>query len=181
MKKIPTMFVRDLQNPSHITSAVATGCEWVLAGEGRATRKFDGTCCLVRDGVLYKRREIKLLKPIPPEWFPADGCDEPVNGKFQGWMPLDENDKWHRHALADFRGGDGTYELCGSKVQGDPEGLGQHVLLVHGAHVLYVPDRSFDGLRQYFQDAPCIEGIVFHHPDGRMAKIKLRDFGIKRS
>lgn len=26
-----------------------------------------------------------------------------------------------------------------------------------------------------------IEGIVFHHPDGRMAKIKLRDFGISRA
>jgi hypothetical protein len=25
-----------------------------------------------------------------------------------------------------------------------------------------------------------IEGLVFHHPDGRMAKIKLRDFGMKR-
>jgi hypothetical protein len=23
--------------------------------------------------------------------------------------------------------------------------------------------------------------LVFHHPDGRMAKIKLRDFGIKRA
>jgi hypothetical protein len=25
-----------------------------------------------------------------------------------------------------------------------------------------------------------IEGIVWHHSDGRMAKIKLRDFGHKR-
>ena len=24
------------------------------------------------------------------------------------------------------------------------------------------------------------EGIVFHHPDGRMAKIKLKDFGLYR-
>ena len=24
-----------------------------------------------------------------------------------------------------------------------------------------------------------IEGIVWHHPDGRMAKIKARDFGIQ--
>jgi hypothetical protein len=26
-----------------------------------------------------------------------------------------------------------------------------------------------------------IEGIVWHHPDGRMAKLKLRDFGVKRA
>jgi len=25
-----------------------------------------------------------------------------------------------------------------------------------------------------------IEGLVFHHPDGRMAKIKKRDFGFRR-
>jgi hypothetical protein len=26
-----------------------------------------------------------------------------------------------------------------------------------------------------------MEGIVFHHPDGRKAKIKKRDFGQKRA
>jgi len=26
-----------------------------------------------------------------------------------------------------------------------------------------------------------VEGIVWHHPDGRMAKLKLRDFGIRRA
>ena len=25
-----------------------------------------------------------------------------------------------------------------------------------------------------------LEGLVFHHPDRRMGKIKLRDFGLKR-
>ena len=39
--------------------------------------------------------------------------------------------------------------------------------------------RTFDGLREWLHDRD-IEGLVFHHPDGRMAKIKLRDFGMKR-
>jgi len=34
-------------------------------------------------------------------------------------------------------------------------------------------------LGQFFKERN-IEGIVWHHPDGRMAKIKARDFGIKR-
>jgi hypothetical protein len=34
-------------------------------------------------------------------------------------------------------------------------------------------------LREWLLDRD-IEGLVFHHPDGRMAKIKLRDFGLKR-
>jgi len=36
-----------------------------------------------------------------------------------------------------------------------------------------------EGLREWFKGRD-IEGLVFHHPDGRMAKIKKRDFGLKR-
>jgi hypothetical protein len=36
---------------------------------------------------------------------------------------------------------------------------------------------TFDELRDYLSEG-SIEGIVFHHNDGRMAKIKCRDFGI---
>lgn len=32
--------------------------EWVIAGEGRATRKLDGTCCMMRGGKLYRRFEV---------------------------------------------------------------------------------------------------------------------------
>ena len=74
---------------------------------------------------------------------------------------------------------DGTYELVGPKVQGNPEHLTEHRLIRHGSVVEDDAPRSFEGLRMWF-DKKDIEGIVFHHPDGRMAKIKLRDFGLKR-
>jgi hypothetical protein len=51
------------------------------------------------------------------------------------------------------------------------------VLIVGGADE--PPPRDFDGLRTWLAGKD-IEGIVWHHPDGRMAKIKLRDFGLKR-
>ena len=65
-------------------------------------------------------------------------------------------------------------------MQGNPENFPHHVLLRHDLAVEY-PDapRTFDGLREWLADAP-IEGLVFHHPDGRMAKLKKRDFGLKR-
>jgi hypothetical protein len=31
-----------------------------------------------------------------------------------------------------------------------------------------------------FLGSAGIEGIVWHHPDGKMVKIKTRDFGIKK-
>ena len=43
MKKIPTMFERDWNGDrSRVVNQVHPGCEWVLAGEGVATRKLDG-------------------------------------------------------------------------------------------------------------------------------------------
>lgn len=50
-----------------------------------------------------------------------------------------------------------------------------------------VPDRSFDALQALLFDLDSkyspghlAEGIVFHHPDGRRAKIKRKDFPLPR-
>ncbi len=54
----------------------------VLDGEGIATRKWDGTACLVRDGILYKRYDRKLnpktgeYKSAPIGWEPCEEPDE---------------------------------------------------------------------------------------------------------
>ena len=61
---------------------------------------------------------------------------------------------------------DGTYELCGPKLQGNPEGFAEHTLVRHGTEVVD-PPRTWDGLRDFLASYDG-EGIVFHHPDGRM-------------
>ena len=83
MKKIPTLFVRNRER--HLVSpAVTPGCEWVLEGEGRPTRKVDGTAVLLRDGTAYKRRTIKPGKTAPAGFEEAD--HDPATGKRFGWM-----------------------------------------------------------------------------------------------
>jgi hypothetical protein len=68
----------------------------------------------------------------------------------------------------------------GPKVQGNPEKFAQHELVRHDfAEGVGNLDRSFDGIKDFLSETDW-EGIVFHHPDGRMAKIKSKDFGIKR-
>jgi hypothetical protein len=64
MQKIPCLFQRDQSQgrDTLVRDEVTPGCEWVLEGEGIATRKWDGTCCLIRDGKLYKRYEVKRGK-----------------------------------------------------------------------------------------------------------------------
>jgi hypothetical protein len=180
MIKIPTIFVRDMsKQPALVLNAWVAGTEWVRDGEGIATRKYDGTSCMVRDGKLYKRRELRQ-GDISPSDFESLGTDENT-GKTVGWVPVGDGpeDKWHREAF-DRPHADGTYELIGPKIQGNKDGLKErHVLLLHAAADQFTEaPRTFSGLRHFLEEH-VIEGLVWHHPDGRMAKIKRRDFGIK--
>lgn len=106
---------------------------------------------------------------------------DPVTGHWPGWLPIGDgpDDKWHREAWEGWAKyapvPDGTYELCGPKVQGNPEGFDFHILVPHGSIVLDDDPRTFETIRDHLKDAG-IEGIVWHHPDGRMVKIKRSDF-----
>lgn len=134
----------------------------------------------------FARREVKPGK-TPPYGFIAVERDE-VTGKTVGWEPIEQSAfaKFHAQALAshdahfgptDFE--PGTYELIGVKVNGNPERVDPefgHQLMSH-AYAAEVPDapRDFDELAKFLADFDG-EGLVWHHPDGRMAKIKRRDF-----
>ena len=182
MKKIISLFQRNYETDRLVRNEVVPGAEWVLAGEGVATRKYDGTCCMIRDGKFYKRYEVKQGKTSPPNFEPANEVDENT-GKQQGWVPVGNGpeDKWHWEAFKDRAPlVDGTYELLGPKVQGNPEKFPSHALINHltGVQVLDAP-RDFEGIKKYFQEHD-IEGIVWHHPDGRMVKIKAKDFKVGR-
>lgn len=181
MKKIVSLYKRDFVGNHLVYDEVVEGAAWVLNGEGEATRKWDGSSVMVRDGHLFKRYTLKPSHTAPTEFEAATEIDEKT-GKQEGWMPVSNGpeDKWHREAYRS-EWPNGTYELIGPKVQGGVEKPeGDHILIAHGLHVLDPnPVRTFDELRDYL-DGGGIEGIVWHHPDGRMVKIKARDFGVKR-
>ena len=182
MKKIPTIFKRDPENRSSVINEPHPACGWVFAGEGVATKKYDGTCVKIVNGCYFKRREIKPGNK-PPADFIEEQADE-VTGKRVGWVrinPKAKEDQWYMEALNTcYPLPNGTYELVGPKIQGNPEGFAYHVLIKHSdAWVFKDVPRTYEGLAAFMSDKD-IEGIVFHHPDGRMAKIKKRDFGQKR-
>lgn len=182
MRKIPTIFERDWTgNRALVTDTPNPDADWVFAGEGEATIKWDGSSVLMRVGEMFKRYEVKAGKTPPPDFRPADEVD-PETGKQAGWVPVDLTDpadQWHVEALAATIGlPDGTYELVGPKVQGNPYGLKHHELWRHGSFVADLSGPvSFDSVRIWLI-VNHEEGIVWHHPDGRMAKIKARDFGM---
>jgi len=180
MRKIISLFMRDYAGTRLVYDEVAPGAEWVAAGEGVATRKFDGTCCMVRDGVLFKRYDAKVGRTPPAGFEPTEEGPNEHTGHWPGWLAVGDGpeDRWHREAFTAPRI-DGTYELIGPKVQGNPEHADSHDLVLHGCEPLSDAPRDFSGLKTYLA-AHDIEGIVWHHPDGRMVKIKGKDFGVRR-
>lgn len=175
MKKIISLYQRNYDGDRLVRDELVPGAEWVAAGEGVATRKFDGTCCMVRGGKLFKRYDAKAGK-VPPAGFEPAQEPDAATGHRPGWLPVGDgqDDRWHREAMKPDLP-DGTYELVGPKVQGNPEGFDVHTLVRHGAELLFDVPRTFAELKKYLRAVP-IEGIVWHHPDGRMVKIKRKDF-----
>jgi hypothetical protein len=188
VQKIISLFQRNYETDRLVRNEVVPGAEWVLADEGVATRKYDGMCCAIIGGRLFKRYEVQPGKTAPPDWVQADSVD-PVTGKQQGWKPVGDGpeDQYLRAAFADFASKmegatpfEGTVEFLGPKSQGNVERIGSHVLLPHAwAETLADAPRDFAGLKTYLSEHD-IEGIVWHHPDGRMVKLKGKDFGIRR-
>lgn len=178
MKKIPSLFCRNYDGDRLVRDEIVPGSEWVVAGEGIATEKIDGTACMVRDGALFKRYDAKKGKTPPAGWEPCEDAPDPKTGHHPGWLPVGDgpDDRWHREAHT-AAAHDGTYELVGPKVQSNPYCIDRHILMRHGCLILFGVPRDFAGIRDYL-NAHVIEGIVWHHPDGRMVKIKAKDFGI---
>jgi hypothetical protein len=182
MKKIPSIFVRDWKgDKSRVTDECNPETLWVFNGEGVATRKYDGTAVLVEDGVLYCRYDAKNGK-TPPEGFRPAQEPDIETGHWPGWVPAGSNPqyKWQIAYHIAHLSENGTYEACGPHFQSNPENLERDLFIPHGCTRFEddVP-RTFNELVEWFKGRD-IEGIVWHHPDGRMAKIKKSDFGLRR-
>jgi hypothetical protein len=195
MKKIISLFARNYDGDRLVRDEIVPGAEWVVDGEGFASEKYDGTCCLVEDGALFKRYDAKKGKQPPTGFVPAQEPD-PVTGHWPGWLKVGEGteDQWFREAwisayhptfdgeVTEYIGpAEGTYELVGPKVQGNPYGLAKHALWRHGETVLDDVPRDFAGIREWLSVHPNVEGIVWHRDrsaDPDMVKLKRRDFGL---
>lgn len=206
MKKIPTLFERVYENHKivGITPKVASGMEWVLNGEGIATVKYDGSCCAIIGGELYKRYYAKHGKAPPEGAIPC--CEpDPITGHHPHWVKCNidnPSDKWFFEAYnyyINFMSEDtrcsaifnlglntpklecptsGTYEAIGKHFNGNPYDMSCDLLIRHGINVIVLNDRSFNGIKNYLKNH-YIEGIVFWKDGEPQCKIKRADFGFE--
>lgn len=200
MKKIKTLFVID-RNTNLATQTPNEGTDWVFKGEGKATIKYDGTACMFKDGVLYKRYDRKLKKQytqkarsmgsdfvatddmfneVPADAIPCEEKPDPKSFHFPHWVKVSKDnpqDQFHLDAFSKGRFEDGTYELLGPKINGNAYELTENKLVKHGVDVVDVPDRTYEGMFDLLVNLHG-EGVVFHHNDGRMVKCRRKDYGL---
>ena len=98
---------------------------------------------------------------------------------------LDMNLPLAETITSDWPDGEHSVEALGPKIQSNPLGLANHICVPFNLKpTIYegVP-RDYEFLRGFLSDLDSkfspghlAEGIVFHHPDGRRAKIKRKDF-----
>lgn len=187
MKKIPTLFEREFANHKvvGISDKVTPGMEWVLEGKGEATIKYDGSCCAIIDGRFYRRYDAKHGKKAPEGAIPCCAAD-PITGHHPHWVMVSADnpaDRWHVAALRNTENyysmtlDNGTYEAVGPHFQGNPHGLDEDQLVVHGIAEIDV-ERTFEGIREYLRQH-AIEGIVFWKDGEPQCKIKRSDFGFE--
>lgn len=182
MKKMHHLF--EAENNRTYDPKIKTGSEWVAEGEGVITEKLDGTNVrlTVRQGAIVRverrRNPTKAEKSrgVIDPWY-QDARDDDPAAKYilLGAKNTDAS------RLPD---GEHTAEALGPKIQGNPYRLEQHVIVPHCEAPVY-PDmlRTYDNLAAWcgrlqslFAPGREAEGVVFHHPDGRMVKLRARKF-----
>jgi len=188
MKKISTLFKKDPQDLGRVINEINPENQWVFDGNGIPTRKYDGTASAIINGSLYKRYDVKKGRQVPEDAIPCQEADL-ITGHHPHWLKCDINKKEDKYFFEGFNSRaelglcvDGTYELIGEKIQGNPEKIEGHHLIKHGAKVLIglINPMTFENLKKYLENID-IEGIVFNHKsDGRMCKLRKSDFCLKR-
>lgn len=188
MKKISTLFKKDIHNLGRVINEINPENNWVFDGEAIATQKFDGSACAVINGKLYKRYDAKKGKTAPEGAIPCQEADF-ITGHHPHWVECDITKKEDKYFWEGFntlaesgKVEDGTYELIGEKVRNNPENITGHLLVKHGTQVLGLESLDFDFIKGFLSNTENdMEGIVFHHiADNRMCKIRKSDFGVRR-
>lgn len=188
MKKISTLFKKDQQDLGKVVNEVNPENQWVFDGEGIPTRKYDGTAMAVINSEVYKRYDVKSGRQVPNGAIPCQEADI-TTGHHPHWLKCECDKSEDKYFFEGFNSlaelgevEDGTYELIGEKVQGNPEKIEGHHLVKHGCKVLLglINPMTFENLKEYLEITD-IEGIVFHHKsDDRMCKLRKSDFGLRR-
>ena len=187
MPKLESPFIRKEINGAYVvTPEINPGYEWVFTDPSVvAVEKLHGSnvSILIQDGI------------ITGAWNRTERIPFFNKGKafiIQGL--LNSYEKGYMEFLAD---GQHFGELIGPKVNGNPYKLTEHLWIPFGGfaqnHLVYKSwgryPKTFDAISEWFKELlplynlmhghgkeSFVEGVVFTHPDGRLAKLRRDQF-----
>ena len=169
MKKIPCLFEREFnENGEFVNLTQNSKFDSVFNGKADATLKIDGTACMIKDNELWVRYDAKNGKPVP-EGAIQCGEPDPITGHNPCWVKasVKNGHKWQIKAFEDTitqfpetQLMNGTYECIGKHFSGNPYGLTNDVLVLHGFICVELND----------------EGLVFWEGSEPICKIRCSDY-----
>ena len=187
---IPVVF--HLDDKGHAYNTFANGMNWVVNGDGIATILYDGRPAFIEAQRVFRRFDLKKGDPQPSGFklFMVSAAEHSryLDGSYdvkRGWLrvlfgsePMEQDIPYLEAHAAWTKGqtgmNDGLYECIET-----PDGF-RFVSHTGDESILDGVKRTFEGMFDFLRECkPPIKGIVFHHPDGRMAKIRRKDFGLK--
>ena len=186
MPKIESPFVRVMKDGNYIlTDEIAEGYEWVFEDDSvMAIEKLHGTnvSILIQDGI------------ITSIWNRTERL--PFFNKGKQYVIMGIMNSYSKGYMEFLPDGQHFGELIGPKVNGNPYQLKEHIWIpfeTYGQkHLQYKCwgkyPKTFESIREWFKELMplytsmkgdtegFVEGIVFTHPDGRMAKLRCDMF-----
>lgn len=182
MRKIKTVFEMIYDKGKPQMGDIRPESMWVFTEPNvKATVKYDGTATAVINGEFYARLDAKNGRNIPVGAIPCEPEPDPITGHWPHWVPVTAEPafKWHMAAYNNTKYiHDATYEAIGPHFQGNPYKLDKDILIEHGATVITDLPKPLtkESLEAYFHAHPAMEGIVFYGENGKMAKLRLKDY-----
>lgn len=187
-RKMTALFEIDRVN--HVGSDVVNErSAWIFSEPAVATVKRDGTGVVVTEnGEVLVRRSVKKGKRVPEGFLLAEV--DAFTGHMFGVEPVGQSGFKAMMEKALLHAGEyfwpGTYELCGPKINGNPEDLQEPVLIRHGAEVLpCIPDmRTVEPVEAHALLKPLfadlkergVEGVVWWGTNDKRVKLRVKDF-----
>jgi len=186
MLKLNSPFVREeINNKYVVTSKIETGYEWVFENDDViCTEKLDGTNISI---IIENGKIIRIFNRT---------TEIPFFNKGQAHLVMGILESFQR-GYTNFTDGQYFGELIGPKLQGNPYKLDKHVWIPFES---YAKDslrykawgkypKDFDTISNWFKNdlfslyhrriygtVVKPEGVVFYHPDGRLAKLRCDMF-----
>lgn len=186
MKKIQTIFDRDWEGNRGVIDKYINDDIPNLLKEAKATEKLDGTNVRL---TIRKGELVRLEKRTNPTKIQKQkGIEEPWYKDADEYNP---QDKWIYDAakntdLSKLPDGEWSGEAIGKNIQGNPLNLEDNRVMIftlNQAPVFESVPTDYQELKDWLPKQKSkygndcgIEGIVWHCPDKRMFKIKLKDF-----